>query len=234
MVEGVFSDVWKVSSVTLIFKSVNPTNYIMDAFSKRCQVNVIYTDFTKAFDRVNYNLLLKVFSSSGFGRPLLSWFTLYFLNRKLYAKINGTCSDLVDITSGVPQNGYLLPLLFTFYVNNINKVLRNYQFLLFANDIKLFLLIDSVQDCILLQEDLEYMVGWATKLGLELNTSKCYVMIFHDDVHFIHSINGICLETLGESIVNLGITFDDRPLYFLLHIERITCKALKMLWFVSI
>lgn len=47
MVEGVFSDVWKVSSVTPIFKSGNPTNYIMDAFSKRCQ-DVIYTDFTKA------------------------------------------------------------------------------------------------------------------------------------------------------------------------------------------
>lgn len=107
---------------------------------------------------MTYNLLLKVLSSSGSGK--LSWFTSYFFNKKLYVKINGGCSNLVDITSGVPQNGYLLPLLFAFYVNNINKVLRNYRFLLFADDIKLFLLIDSVQDCIRLQEDLEYMVGW--------------------------------------------------------------------------
>lgn len=159
MVEGIFSDVWKVSSVTPIFKSGNPTNYIMDVFSKRCQVDVIYTDFTKAFDQVNYNLLLKVLSSSGSEKPLLSWFTSYFFNRKLCVKLNGGCSSLVDITSGVLQNGYLLPLLFAFYVDNIIKVLRNYRFLLFANDIKLFLLIDSVQDCIRLQEDLEYMVG---------------------------------------------------------------------------
>jgi len=290
MVEGVFPDIWKVSSVTPIFKSgdrADVTNYrpisiishfakifeslvynsvlnsvdnilineqhgfrpgrstttcnitfidyIIDAFSKRSQVDVIYTDFTKAFDRVNHNSLLKVISSSGFGEPLLSWFASYLINRKQYIKINGTCSDLVDITSGVPQGGHLSPLLFALYVNDINKILRNCRFLLFADDIKLFLKIDSLQDCIHLQEDLECMVSWATNLGLDLNLLKCHVMTFtrrRENINFIYSVNGISLITSGESVVDLGITFD-RRLCFHLHIEKITCKALKMLGFVK-
>lgn len=138
MVEGVFPDIWKVSSVTPIFKSGDRTDvknyspisirnhiakifeslvynsglksvenmlineqygfhpgrstttcnitfidYVMDAFSKRSQVDVIYTDFTKAFDRLNHNSLLKILSSSGFGEPLLSWFASYLLNNIL-------------------------------------------------------------------------------------------------------------------------------------------------------
>jgi len=74
---------------------------------------------------------------------------------KQYVKINGTCSDLVDITSGVPQGGHLSSFLFALYVNDINKILRNCRFLLFTDDFKLFLRIDSVKDCIRLQEYLD-------------------------------------------------------------------------------
>ncbi|KAF0765220.1 Uncharacterized protein FWK35_00008107 [Aphis craccivora] len=96
-----------------------------------------------AFDRLNHNSLLKVLSSSGLGEPLLSWVASYLLNRKQYIKINGTCSDLVDITSDVPQGGHLSPLS---YVNDINKILRSCRFLLFADDINLITSGESVVD----------------------------------------------------------------------------------------
>jgi len=50
----------------------------------------------------------------------------------------------------------------------------------------------------------------------------------HENVNFIYSVNGISLISPGESVVDLGITFD-RRLCFHTHIERITCKALKCL-----
>jgi len=60
-------------------------------------------------------------------------------------------------------------------------------------------------------------------IGLDFNTSKCHVMTFtrrRDNVNFTYSVNGVSLETSGESVVDLGITFD-RRLSFHSQIERI-------------
>lgn len=51
--QHVFPPVRSTTTNSLVF-----SQYIFDAFINRLQVNVIYTDFTKAFDRVNHTLLL--------------------------------------------------------------------------------------------------------------------------------------------------------------------------------
>jgi len=50
------------------------TSYVLDAFSNRSQVDEIYTDFAKAFDRVSHKALFQVLRPTGFGEPLVSWF----------------------------------------------------------------------------------------------------------------------------------------------------------------
>lgn len=52
-------------------------NFVFNAFSLRLQVDVLYTNFKKAFDLVNHEVLMKVFKKSGFGEPLLIWFSSY-------------------------------------------------------------------------------------------------------------------------------------------------------------
>jgi hypothetical protein len=64
-------------------------NFIIEAFENKCQVDVIFMDFIKAFDRVDHNILLRVLRKSGFGDPLLSWFRSYLLGRFQLVKING-------------------------------------------------------------------------------------------------------------------------------------------------
>lgn len=61
----------------------------MDAFRDHSQVDVIYTDFAKAYDRVNHSALITILKSVGFGEPLISWFRSYLSNRIQYVKING-------------------------------------------------------------------------------------------------------------------------------------------------
>lgn len=41
-------------------------DFILEAFESNCQVDVIFTDFEKAFNRVNYNLQLLSLKKSGF------------------------------------------------------------------------------------------------------------------------------------------------------------------------
>lgn len=168
------------------------SNYVFDAFNSHSQVDAIYMDFTKAFDRVDPTLLIEVLLNSGFGEPLLSWFQSYLLDRKQIVDVHGIKSDFIDATSGVPQGGHLSPLLFALFINNIKKVISNSQFLLFADDLKLFLKIDSLNDCYLLQNDINYLVTWANFHRLELNFLKCHSMSFYrtrDSFDFSYSIN---------------------------------------------
>ncbi|KAL4153538.1 hypothetical protein QTP88_001371 [Uroleucon formosanum] len=65
------------------------SNYVFDAFKNSHQVDVIYTDFTKAFDRVDHTILMEVLFKLGFGEPLLSWFRSYLKDRKQIVDIHG-------------------------------------------------------------------------------------------------------------------------------------------------
>ena len=48
-------------------------------------------------------------------------------------------SSIVNIPSGVPQGGHLSPLLFSLFVNSISKSITKAKFLLFADEIKIYL-----------------------------------------------------------------------------------------------
>jgi len=65
------------------------TDYVFGAFAKKHQVDVIYTEFGKTFDKIIHSVLMKVLASSGFGEPLLSWFSSYLSYRKQFVKIFG-------------------------------------------------------------------------------------------------------------------------------------------------
>lgn len=56
-------------------------NYTKDAMNLKCQTEVLYTDFEKAFDRVNHGKLLKKLARFGFGRKLIKWFHEYLVER---------------------------------------------------------------------------------------------------------------------------------------------------------
>jgi hypothetical protein len=46
-------------------------NYVFDACNNGNQVDIIYVDFKKAFDRVNYITFIKILKASGFGIIIL-------------------------------------------------------------------------------------------------------------------------------------------------------------------
>jgi len=47
-------------------------NFVFESFQQRLQVDVVYTDFNKAFDLVNHKVLIKILRSYGLGEPFLS------------------------------------------------------------------------------------------------------------------------------------------------------------------
>lgn len=69
-------------------------------------------------------------------------------------------------------------------------------FLIFADDLKLFLKINSFRGCLLLQDDLNSLVKWTKECGLELNILKCRSILFYrtcERINYSYMINDCCL-----------------------------------------
>ena len=100
--------------------------------------DVIYTDFSKAFDSVAHERLLKKLKSIGITGNLLSWIKSFLKNRTQCVKVDGAKSDWKSVISGVPQGSVLGPILFVIFINDMPKKVKKGFCKLFADDCKLY------------------------------------------------------------------------------------------------
>jgi hypothetical protein len=87
-------------------------NYVSECVDARVQVDAIYTDFSKAFDRVDHSKLISKLQDFGISGGLLNWFHSYLSGRVQVVSVEGFDSVPVVVSSGVPQGSHLGPLLF--------------------------------------------------------------------------------------------------------------------------
>ena len=111
-------------------------NQISECLNKKEHAIAIFCDLKKAFDTVDFEILLKKLHNIGVRGTELLWFQDYLCNRKQFVSINGVNSHLRKILFGVPQGSILGPLLFLIYINDLSKCTTLYKSL-FADDTKL-------------------------------------------------------------------------------------------------
>ena len=105
---------------------------------------------------------------------VLSWFRSYLTCRHHRAVIDGCESSLLPISSGVPQESILGPLLFIIYINTASKAIHSSTTVqLYANDVKCFRIIDNTNDVQQLQSDLSNVNDWSVDLFMKFNLKKC-------------------------------------------------------------
>ena len=98
----------------------------------------IIIDLREAFDTVNHEILLFKMEHYGIRGSTLKWFKSYLSERKQYVYINGECSELKQITCGVPQGSVLGPLLFLIYINDLPNISKKIDLYLFADDTNIY------------------------------------------------------------------------------------------------
>lgn len=206
---------------------------VVEAMEDGKQVDAVYTDFSKAFDKVHHGTLLVKLENFGIHGNLLRWIESYLANRSQMVKINNATSKTIAVTSGVPQGSHLGPLLFSIFISNIDQCFKNSEFLLYADDLKFFKIIESPAHQLLLQSDVDRLTDFCLHNQLFLNIKKCSYIIFsrkHTILNFNYQINNTSLQFV-QSVKDLGIILDCK-MTFDSHIEGILQKALKNLGFL--
>ena len=135
------------------------------------EIDCIYTDFMKAFDRVPHQRLLVKMKSYGINTDICSWVEMFLTNRSQKVVINGTHSDWEEIKSGVPQGSVLGPVLFLLFINDLPEEVVS-ELLLYADDAKIFRVIRSDEDREVLQRDLHAMSLWSDIWLLSFHPEK--------------------------------------------------------------
>lgn len=89
--------------------------------------------------------------------------------------MNETLSQPVLMTSGVYQGSVLGPDLFKLYINGLPTTLQT-EYLIYADDLKLWLEVSDVHTTDKLQAKLDLLHEWSTKWGLPINSAKRCVL----------------------------------------------------------
>ena len=147
-------------------------NLILNNLEKHQDVDIIYLDLSKAFDRVDHSKLLSKLVNAGVGGVLLHWIAEFLIGRHQRVAVNGKCSSSGVVTSGVPQGSVLGPLLFILFMKDIEDVVTHADLISFADDTKLISAVKNPVDRTAMQEDINAVQRWTEANNMKFNNDK--------------------------------------------------------------
>ena len=153
---------------------IQHAHFLASTLDIGCQVDSIYLNMVKAFDRVPHQKLLYKLRFFGFRDPLLSWIEDYLTNRQHRVMIERMASQWKPVTSGVPQGSLIGSILFLIYINDISSDLSLDTLIpLYTDDAKLCRAISTHIDCDILNSDLHSVQSWSDTWDMSFNLKKC-------------------------------------------------------------
>ena len=157
----------------------------------------VFMDFQKAFDTVNFTLLLKKLHHYGFRGLCHDWFKSYLTNRMQFTHVNGSTSETKAISCGIPQGTVLGPLLFLLYINDLPSSVKQSKPKLFADDSNIFVTGNNLTKLYeTANAELSSLSNWIYSNKLHVNYDKTTYMLFHPIKKSIHFYNTTQLPIL--------------------------------------
>ena len=151
--------------------------------------DIVFLEFTKAFDKVPGKRLLRKLRAHGIGGKLYSWIKAWLTGRQQRVVRNGDFSDWAAVL------GPLLLLIF----NDLEEGAMAELVFKFADDTKVAKIVRDENDKADLQRTLDELVCWAERWGMAFNMKKCKVMhIGHGNPGYQYKMSNTVLETTAE------------------------------------
>ena len=179
-------------------------------------MDVVYLDFSKAFDRVPHARLIAKFRAHSVDGKVLKWIQSWLSGRTQRTVLNGEFSEWGEVDSGVPQGSVLGPLAFIVFINDIDSYALLISILnKFADDTKLGQVVSTLGQVSALQTCLDELVTWSEIWGMDFNVSKCKVMhLGRNNQKASYTMNNIKLDTtVKERDIGVLIQPNLRPTF---------------------
>ena len=133
---------------------------------------VVYLDFSKAFDTVDRFILSRHLLKAGIREKAATWLFKFLDGRTQQVITDNLISTPTTVKSGVPQGTVLGPQLFLIMINSISEEEISSKIGIFADDTRIGRDISNQKDIESLQSDLDTIFAWKTSNNMKFNSDK--------------------------------------------------------------
>ena len=182
-------------------------------------------DISKAFDTLNYNLLLRKLKAYGFNKNVLTFIQSYFTNGHQRTKVGNKFSKLRIISTGVPQGSILGPLFFNIFINDLFLFIETTPLCNYADDNTMYSSDKNFNIVISrLRHDFTIISEWFYENYMLLNPDKCHFLSLGFNKPFLDfSFENTTIKNAAEEKI-LGIVIDNN-LNFKSHYLKDMCES---------
>ena len=157
-------------------------DHLLDDLESGANVDVVYLDFSKAFDKVDHGILFHRLKEVGITGRVAMWLHAFLHNRTQVVCVEDVRSQQSTVISGVPQGTVLGPVMFLIHISGMEAGLDvDTRLTSFADDTRIIRRIKSDNDLIQLQTDLRTVYEWGEEKNMEFNGDKFEVMRYWPD-----------------------------------------------------
>lgn len=195
---------------------------ILNASSDNKCIILVLLDFSNAFPSINHETLIEILNSIGLDKISIKWFKSFLERWHQSVKWNDESSEYKPINVGVFQGEGCSQLLFSLFINNISKCIRNCNLRQFADDTAISIecninndsLVDSIWS---INDDLQRIHEFCGLYQLTINPSKSKAIILSTK----YNLNKIKYSDLPPiTINNEFIAFADNVKYLGYQFDR--------------